>query len=880
MKQKLLALSLSLTLCLSLLPAALATGKTYDQAVKELQEHDSQLTFKQSFETEYGTVFVCDSPNPHANTGWLRFVTKALCAKGEGEVVSLPHPCHSIWCNTKPPLTAQLSDDKTTFTYTYHYDEPLINGLGPMLRPAGDFIYTLDLTTGEVTENVPAIPEDYNTYAAALERVKNEEGWVVEQILEAPVCTVLLRYFQTEDGRRSYFLNFVYKVESAYSGEGGVVSHSLTITRDDGTGEAGFPVHYTHRAPDTLTLNEDKTLLTYTYSESLEGGADSETLELASGLSSKFNTLPTIKPEKPQSPTTEFSDVPAGSWFEQGVTICAQKGVMVGTGGGLFSPEKELTAAECLTLAVRLYDLQRGGEGTLRKAPEDWGYLTFTFSDGKTFYRYGEQNDFFGYARFDNAGPDGRDLYAVYVPAPGDTPEERETYAKAHEGKATLMAQGREYSGTVVTDSTYYGPCLRFAFDCPEAEQPDLYELFDQARPGPDRWYRDTAYTAEELGLRETEGFSTLLGRLAGRYPDAAGANREAFAKALAVAAGELEKKYDVPSIPDVERSDFSAGVYSLYEAGILNGLDSFGTFWGEKNLTRAECAVMVSRVLDPGQRLTSPPAVPSGYEQAVIDLRTSFGYYNEETIETPECTIFIFARGGFMNAPSGAIQIIYKPGSPLGDGYVLDPPHVRSGLRITPADSIDYDPEKGTFTYSYFFDTTAYDSSLQSYDARVEPGTFTFTVDLPTGKVYRDYRPVDYAGAMAHVTRKRNSASDKNQEVVKTLESDLCTAVLTKGRYLDQYDDYILSLVYKPGSPLGEGTIKQLLLPSTIYADGYTYHPTDRSPDSLELSPDGRTLTYVYRFDEALMSFHEAGTYTYTVDLATGELSVVHTAD
>ena len=77
MKQKLLALSLSLALCLSLLPTALAAGKTYDQAVKELQEHDSQLTFKQSFETEYGTVFVCDSPNPHANTGWLRFVTKA-----------------------------------------------------------------------------------------------------------------------------------------------------------------------------------------------------------------------------------------------------------------------------------------------------------------------------------------------------------------------------------------------------------------------------------------------------------------------------------------------------------------------------------------------------------------------------------------------------------------------------------------------------------------------------------------------------------------------------------------------------------------------------------------------------------------------------------
>ena len=60
------------------------------------------------------------------------------------------------------------------------------------------------------------------------------------------------------------------------------------------------------------------------------------------------------------APITEasFSDVPAGSWYEPGVQVCAEKGVMVGTGEGLFSAEKELTNAECLTLALRLYDLQ------------------------------------------------------------------------------------------------------------------------------------------------------------------------------------------------------------------------------------------------------------------------------------------------------------------------------------------------------------------------------------------------------------------------------------------------------------------------------------------------------------------------------------------
>lgn len=271
-------------------------------------------------------------------------------------------------------------------------------------------------------------------------------------------------------------------------------------------------------------------------------------------------------------------------------------------------------------------------------------------------------------------------------------------------------------------------------------------------------------------------------------------------------------------------------------------------------------------------------------YEVAVDELRKSFGYYNEETIETPQCTIFIFDRGGMMNAPSGVIKLIYKAGSALGEGYMLDPPHVRSGWRFTPADTMAYDPEKGTFTYSYFSETTVYDNSIQGPDTRSEPGTYTFTVDLATGEFQKAYRPIDYAGAMTHVTRKRIHSSNEHsedREVVQTLETDLCTIVLTRGRFVDKYDDYILSLVYKPGSALGDGAIKRLLLPSTVYDKGYPWYvPTDRAPDSLELNGDGSALTYVYHFDEVLEDYHKAGTYTYTVDLTTGELSVTHTAD
>lgn len=70
-----------------------------------------------------------------------------------------------------------------------------------------------------------------------------------------------------------------------------------------------------------------------------------------------------------------FSDVAPEDWFAPGVALCADRGVMVGVGDGRFSPDKDLTAPECLTLALRLYGVQNGWDSRLGlpTAPEDWG---------------------------------------------------------------------------------------------------------------------------------------------------------------------------------------------------------------------------------------------------------------------------------------------------------------------------------------------------------------------------------------------------------------------------------------------------------------------------------------------------------------------------
>lgn len=88
---------------------------------------------------------------------------------------------------------------------------------------------------------------------------------------------------------------------------------------------------------------------------------------------------------------------------------------------------------------------------------------------------------------------------------------------------------------------------------------------------------------------------------------------------------------------------------------------------------------------------------------------------------------------------------------------------------------------------------------------------------------------------------------------------------------------DYELWLLYHNRKP------KRLLLPSTVISErDPSLAPTDRAPNSLSLRDNYFTLTYVYRFEERLTSgdnvLHEAGVYTYTVDLATGELDVSFT--
>lgn len=72
--------------------------------------------------------------------------------------------------------------------------------------------------------------------------------------------------------------------------------------------------------------------------------------------------------------------------------------------------------------------------------------------------------------------------------------------------------------------------------------------------------------------------------------------------------AGELEILNETVDIPDInpDETQDAAAILRLYQAGVLTGVDQAGNFGGGKELTRAQAAIMMARVLEPSLRVKS----------------------------------------------------------------------------------------------------------------------------------------------------------------------------------------------------------------------------------------------------------------------------------
>ena len=117
-------------------------------------------------------------------------------------------------------------------------------------------------------------------------------------------------------------------------------------------------------------------------------------------------------------------------------------------------------------------------------------------------------------------------------------------------------------------------------------------EAIPEADPG-QPWYQSYVDYLEGLGVAVPD-------------PEKA-ASRQEFVSLLAAVVPEdmLSPVNTVASLPDTGDTD----VLAFYSAGILTGVDEWGTFAGDKTLTRAECAAMAARIARPELRETFTPA-------------------------------------------------------------------------------------------------------------------------------------------------------------------------------------------------------------------------------------------------------------------------------
>ena len=163
-------------------------------------------------------------------------------------------------------------------------------------------------------------------------------------------------------------------------------------------------------------------------------------------------------------------------------------------------------------------------------------------------------------------------------------------------------------------------------------------------------------FTQADVWYTVYESYALKQGILAEAYSDYnACITRAQFAELIvnALPAEAYEAVNDVPegAIPDVLLSDtFGSSVYLLYEAGVLTGCDSYGTFCPNDYITRAEAAVIIARAADSGfredVRLTNELSAEDIYEKCASATFYLERYDSEGTLLGIGSGFFITSDG------------------------------------------------------------------------------------------------------------------------------------------------------------------------------------------------------------------------------------------
>ncbi len=234
-------------------------------------------------------------------------------------------------------------------------------------------------------------------------------------------------------------------------------------------------------------------------------------------------------------------------------------------------------------------------------------------------------------------------------------------------------------------------------------------------------------------------------GRFWGPWPDAAPITRQEMAQLFR----NVLDSADLPAVNDAVLTDLDAiapdfrpAVEELCAAGIFTGRDN-GKFDPEGTATRAETAVIVSRLLDPGQRVSRDLRVPRS-------LREWGGNFYNGGLAAPGIgvTYFLYSdreyalNGGFIEhgceiiarADSGEARTVFACPDPLdalllgddGTLYVGGPRKLRRVDPSTGSDKVLYTAPDLLISYT-LYDGSAY--VLERYEGGSDPANWRYRI-------------------------------------------------------------------------------------------------------------------------------------------------------
>ena len=214
-------------------------------------------------------------------------------------------------------------------------------------------------------------------------------------------------------------------------------------------------------------------------------------------------------------------------------------------------------------------------------------------------------------------------------------------------------------------------------------------------------------------------------------------ATRAEFASILEAALPDtaLEAINYIGELPDVSwYSPYAEAIYTLYNAGVLTGSDTQGTFYPNKSIRRSEVATIVARMADPDMRRTlsfeEPWATLSVASDQLTISQTEDLYFTVECEEdftiTWECDSDCIALSwGEFEELSDTVSQIPLTITPLRNGdtsfrvYIDEYPEASVTVQV----SVRMQEKAGVFDYlmDYSIDYGQYSNGLSIYPLYME---------------------------------------------------------------------------------------------------------------------------------------------------------------